>query len=141
MADATVKTISPKQAWQMVQDEPTALLVDVRSQMEFLFIGHPVGAIHIPWIDEPDWNINPHFAAEVRKLVLGGLDHKSGHNVPVLLICRSGKRSLEAGELLINEGFHQVYNISDGFEGELDDHHHRSNLAGWRFDGLPWEQC
>lgn len=141
MSDTSVKTLSPKQAWQLLQDEPKALLIDVRSQMEFLFIGHPVGAIHIAWIDEPDWNINPHFAAEVRKLVLGGLDHKSGHNVPILLICRSGKRSLEAGELLLKEGFHQVYNIEDGFEGELDDTHHRSTLAGWRFDGLSWEQC
>jgi len=141
MSEPKVQTLSPKQAWQLIQDEPRALLVDVRSQMEFLFIGHPVGAIHIAWIDEPDWNINPHFAAEVRKLVLGGLDHKSGHNVPILLICRSGKRSLEAGELLLKEGFHQVYNIEDGFEGELDDNHHRSTLAGWRYEGLPWEQC
>lgn len=107
MTNVTVKTLSPKLAWQLMQDDPKALLVDVRSQMEFLFIGHPVGAIHIAWIDEPDWDINPHFAPEVRKLVLGGLDHKSGHNVPVLLICRSGKRSLEAGELLLKEGFHQ----------------------------------
>lgn len=141
MSSATVKTLTPIQAFQLLQDDPKSLLVDVRSQMEFLFIGHPVGAINIAWIDEPDWNINPHFAAEVRKLVLGGLDHKSGHNVPILLICRSGKRSLEAGELLLKEGFHQVYNISEGFEGELDDSHHRSTLGGWRFEGLPWEQC
>lgn len=136
-----VKTLTPKQAWQLQQDEPKALLIDVRSEMEFLFIGHPVGAINIAWIDEPDWKINPHFAAEVRKLVLGGLDHQSGQNVPILLICRSGKRSLEAGELLLKEGFHQVYNIDEGFEGELDDKHQRSTLGGWRFEGLPWEQC
>lgn len=141
MSNATVKTLSPRQAWQILQDEPKALLIDVRSQMEFLFIGHPVGAIQIPWIDEPDWDINPHFAADVRKLVLGGLDHTTGQNVPILLICRCGKRSLEAGELLIKEGFRQVYNIADGFEGELDDSHHRSTLTGWRFEGLPWEQC
>ena len=138
----SVKTITPKQAWEMVQNDPKALLIDVRSNMEFLFIGHPSGAISIPWIDEPDWKVNPHFAAEVRKLVLGGLDHdQGGHNVPVLLICRSGKRSLEAGKLLLKEGFHDVYNIEEGFEGELDEHHHRSTLGGWRFDGLPWEQC
>jgi len=110
--------------------------------MEFLFIGHPVDAISIPWIDEPDWVINPHFAAEIRKLILGGLEHNSaGHNVPIFLICRSGKRSMEAGIHLLKEGFHDVYNIEDGFEGELDDEHHRSTLAGWRFDGLPWNQC
>lgn len=142
MTSASVKTISAIDANKLLEKDPRALLVDVRSNMEFLFIGHPVGAISIPWIDEPDWVINPNFAADVRKLILGGLDHDSaGHNVPVLLICRSGKRSLEAGNLLLKEGFHDVYNIAEGFEGELNENHHRSTLAGWRFDGLPWEQC
>lgn len=142
MTSSSVKTILPKEASQSLQDDPRALLIDVRSNMEFLFIGHPVGAISIPWIDEPDWIINPNFAADVRKLILGGLDHDSaGHNVPIFLICRSGKRSLEAGKQLLKEGFHDVYNITDGFEGELDENHHRSKLAGWRFDGLPWNQC
>lgn len=137
-----VKTLPPQQAWELIQEEPKSLLVDVRSHMEFLFIGHPVGAINIPWIDEPDWNINPHFVREVRRLLLGGLAHGGdGDNVPVLLICRSGKRSLEAGELLLKNGFTNVYNIAEGFEGELDDHHHRSTLGGWRFADLPWEQC
>ncbi len=139
---AGVITLHPREAWQLLQDDPRAVLVDVRSHMEFLFIGHPVGAINIPWIDEPDWTINPHFAVEVRKLILGGLDHREGgRNVPVILICRSGKRSLEAGEELLRQGFHEVYNVAEGFEGELDEHHHRSSLGGWRFEGLPWEQC
>lgn len=142
MKTRKVKTVTPKQAYEIVGKDPRALMVDVRSHMEFLFIGHPVGAINIPWIDEPDWKINPHFASEVRRLILGGLQHTGGgHNVPILLICRSGKRSLEAGELLLKEGFHDVYNVDEGFEGELDDHHHRSTLGGWRADGLPWEQC
>lgn len=142
MKAANVKTVSATEAYELIQNDPRALLIDVRSNMEFLFIGHSVGAMSIPWIDEPDWVINPNFAAEVRKLILGGLDHRSdGHNVPVLLICRSGKRSLEAGNLLLKEGFHDVYNVEEGFEGELDENHHRSALAGWRFDGLPWEQC
>jgi rhodanese-related sulfurtransferase len=58
-----------------------------------------------------------------------------------VLICRSGKRSLEAGNLLLKEGFENVYNVKDGFEGEPDEHHHRSTLGGWRYEGLPWEQC
>lgn len=139
----TVEEIDPQAAYQLLQDEPKALLVDVRSHMEFLFIGHPVGSVNIPWIDEPDWNINPDFVRELRQLVLGGLSHdESGsHDIPVLLICRSGKRSREAGELLLQNGFHRVYNIRDGFEGERDEQHHRSTLGGWRFAGLPWEQC
>jgi rhodanese-related sulfurtransferase len=142
MTAQIVKSVLPTQAFQLLQDDPRALLIDVRSNMEFLFIGHPIGAISIPWIDEPDWVVNPNFASEVRKLLLGGLDHRSdGHNVPIVLICRSGKRSMEAGELLLRQGFHDVYNVSDGFEGELDDYHHRSQLGGWRFENLPWEQC
>lgn len=136
--------ITPQQAHALLARKPNALFVDVRSHMEYLFIGHPVGAIHIPWIDEPDWKINPNFVREIRQLVLGGTSHDgygSHHNVPVVLICRSGKRSLEAGNLLVKQGFTEVYNIKDGFEGELDEQHHRSSLAGWRYEGLPWEQC
>lgn len=142
MPSLKVKTVSPVAAHELISNDPRALLIDVRSNMEFLFIGHPVDAISIPWIDEPDWVVNPNFAADVRKLILGGLEHDSGgHNVPIFLICRSGKRSLEAGKLLLSQGFHDVYTIENGFEGELDENHHRSTLAGWRFDNLPWGQC
>lgn len=137
-----VNSISPKEAFKLLEDEPRAVVVDVRSHMEFLFIGHPVGAINIPWIDEPDWKVNPDFATEVRRTMLGGISCESkGGCAPIVLICRSGKRSLDAGELLINEGFVDVYNVNEGFEGDLDDHHHRSTAGGWRFHGLPWEQC
>lgn len=141
MPDTKPKSISCKQAHDMLQEDPRAVLIDIRSNMEFLFIGHPVGAISIPWIDEPDWQINPHFAAEVRKTLLGGILCHGDDCAPVILICRSGHRSLDAGELLLKEGFSQVYNVDEGFEGALDDHHHRSTVGGWRYHNLPWEQC
>ncbi len=59
---------------------------------------------------------------------------------PVLLICRSGQRSLEAAQALEQDGFTDVINVLHGFEGDLDPDFHRSTLNGWRFDGLPWEQ-
>lgn len=138
----SLRSLTPQQAWQMLQDDPRALLIDIRSTMEFLFVGHPVGAIHIPWIDEPDWTVNPHFVTRVRELLLGGAlcDSESGC-VPIILICRSGKRSKEAGKALIEAGLKNVYHVEEGFEGELDEHHHRSSVGGWRFHGLPWEQC
>ena len=135
-----LKTINAPGAWQMCQQDPRTLLIDVRSSMEFLFVGHPQGAIHIPWIDEPDWVINEHFVTEVRKLGLGGL-HESKDDVPIVLICRSGNRSAEAGQVLIEAGIKKVYNIEEGFEGKLDEDHHRSAINGWRFQNLPWEQC
>ena len=138
-----VRGLSPQEAWEYLQKNPRAILVDVRSNMEYLFVGHPVGAIHVPWIDEPDWQINPHFVTQIRKLLLGGVCAADGDFscAPVILICRSGKRSLEAGKLLARNGFKEVYNISEGFEGDLDAGHHRSSIGGWRFRGLPWEQC
>ena len=136
-----VKTISPKDAFELLQHKPQSVLVDVRSSMEYLFVGHPAGSISIPWIDEPDWKIDPQFATHIRQLMLGGARCTDDGCVPILLICRSGKRSLEAGNLLISEGFDEIYNISGGFEGPLDETHHRSTISGWRFDGLPWEQC
>jgi rhodanese-related sulfurtransferase len=138
----TVKALGPVQAWEFVRDNPRAVLIDVRSSMEYLFVGHPDGSVHVPWIDAPDWTVNPDFVTEVRKVMLGGIGlGEHGDDAPVLLICRSGKRSHEAGNLLMNNGFAEVYNVAEGFEGELDDDHHRSTLGGWRFHGLPWVQC
>ena len=138
----TVKSFSPTQAFDFAEENKRAVLIDVRSSMEFLFVGHPKGSVHVPWIDAPDWIVNPDFVTEVRKVMLGGVGvGEHAGDAPVVLICRSGKRSLEAGNLLLNNGFLDVYNINEGFEGELDDTHHRSTLGGWRFHGLPWEQC
>lgn len=142
MSDHHPKGLTPKQAYELMQADPQALLVDIRSTMEFLFVGHPVGAVHVPWIDEPDWTVNPHFVTEIRKLLLGGaICTADSHCAPVVLICRSGKRSLEAGKALLDGGLQTVFHVTEGFEGELDEHHHRGTIGGWRFHGLPWEQC
>ena len=136
-----LQSLNPKEAWNICQDNSRALLIDVRASMEYLFVGHPVGAVHVPWIDEPDWVVNPHFVTDIRKLILGGVVGGDDSSVPIILICRSGKRSREAGQLLINAGIYNVHNVEEGFEGELDEKHHRSTLGGWRYHGLPWEQC
>ena len=128
--------ISPKQAMELLRRTPDALFIDCRSEMEYLFVGHPVGALHVAWNDGPDWDVNPHFVGQVKKLA-GQLHAKR----PIVLICRSGNRSQEAGEALERAGFERVYNVKHGFEGELDEQHHRNTRTGWRFDGLPWEQC
>lgn len=132
--------LTPAEALEILQHNSRALFIDIRSNMEFLFVGHPKGAIHVPWIDEPDWTINKDFVKDIRKLMLGGISQGHG-SPPVILICRSGKRSTEAGEALIQAGIKNVCHITEGFEGDLDEHHHRGSIGGWRFRGLPWEQC
>lgn len=135
-----LKELMPRQAWEMLQQDPRAVLIDVRTTMEFLFVGHPIGAINVPWLDEESWTVNPDFTTQVRKVLLGGSYCQDQGCAPVVLICRSGKRSHDAGLLLLEQGLAEVYNVLHGFEGDLNEGHHRSSLNGWRLDGLPWEQ-
>jgi len=118
----------------MLQAQPDAVLIDVRMEIESLYVGRPPGAINVPWYEYPD--LTPH-PEQFVKLVEAEVAEKA---VPVLLICRSGKRTLDAGLALEAAGYTDVYNVLHGFEGELNDQFHRSMVNGWRFDGLPWEQ-
>jgi rhodanese-related sulfurtransferase len=127
-----MKHLKPREAYDFLQHNADAVLVDCRSEMEYLFVGHPIGAHHIAWNDGPDWNINPHFVGQVKKVA--SVDR------PVVIICRSGQRSVDAGLALERAGFSDVMNVLEGFEGPLDEHHQRSNVSGWRKEGLPWEQ-
>ncbi|HEX6794285.1 MAG TPA: rhodanese-like domain-containing protein [Casimicrobiaceae bacterium] len=127
-----MKHLKPREASEFLHAHPDAVLIDCRSEMEYLFVGHPIGAAHVAWNDGPDWDINPHFVGQVKKI--------ASMNRPVVLICRSGQRSVAAGVELENAGFTDVYNVLEGFEGPLDENHQRGTLGGWRNEGLPWEQ-
>ena len=129
---ARMKHLTPTEAQALLDGNPSAVFIDCRSEMEYFFVGHPVGAQHVAWNDGPDWEINPHFVGQVKKV--------ASMNRPIVLICRSGHRSVDAGLALEKAGFTEVYNVQDGFEGPLDDKHHRGTRSGWRFEGLPWEQ-
>lgn len=126
--------LDPVAAHAFLRAEPQAVLVDCRTEIEHMYVGHPPGAEHVAWQEAPDWDIDPAFAAKVGRLL--------GHdlNRPVLLLCRSGHRSVLAGEALEAAGFTQVINILEGFEGPLDEQFHRGTQGGWRYHGLPWQQ-
>ena len=124
--------LTPKQAYEFMHKNREAVFIDVRSEMEFLFVGHPDGSILIPWVDAPNWEVNPHFVHHVRIA--------ASINRPIVLICRSGRRSVDAGLALEQAGLHDVYNVLHGFEGDLDDNYHRNTVNGWRVEGLPWTQ-
>lgn len=130
---ARIKNLNPKEAWAVLQTNPAAVLLDVRDKLEFAFVGHAVGAINIPWKDAPDWKPHPNFVDEVRQRI-------TNYETPILLMCRSGQRSMDSAKLLAVAGYQDLTNIEEGFEGPLDEHKHRGCLGGWRFHGLPWEQ-
>jgi rhodanese-related sulfurtransferase len=130
-----MKHLSPLETWDYLQSHRDALFVDVRMEVEYLYVGHPPGVVHVPWYEYPSMRPDAAaFATQVRREAGGQLER------PVVLICRSGKRTVEAGEALEAAGFGEVVNVLHGFEGELDEHFQRGKLNGWRHDGLPWEQ-
>lgn len=99
-----------------------------------MYVGYPVGAEHIAWQEGPNWAVDPQFTSKVKRLLMGDRSR------PVLLICRSGQRSVAAGQVLEAAGFSNVVNVLEGFEGERDEHFQRGRLGGWRYHGLPWHQ-
>ena len=127
--------LEPQEAHAFLQKNPDAVFIDVRSEMEFMFVGHPVGAMMVPWYDGAAWDLNPHFVGQVKKLAGANFQKR-----PIVLICRSGNRTVEAGNTLEAAGFQRVVNVLHGFEGDLDESHHRNSKNGWRVAGLPWQQ-
>ena len=51
-------------------------------------------------------------------------------DLSIFIICRSGKRSLNAAKLMENNGYKNCYNIEDGMEGSYID-------CGWIRNNLP----
>lgn len=123
--------IPPILAWRLFS-AGEATLVDVRTTEERKFVGHVPGSLHVAWATGTTLTRNPRFARE--------LEGKVSKEAVVLLLCRSGKRSALAAEVATKSGFQRVYNVLEGFEGELDAQHHRGGFDGWRFHGLPWVQ-
>lgn len=134
-----VPDIGPKATWQSLSEESDAALVDVRTDAEWNFVGLPdLSAIGkqpllIPWQIYPSMQVNGHFADQLHKAGLTPL-HR------IYFICRSGARSLAAGQAAQAAGFPHAFNVADGFEGPVDAEGHRGTVAGWKAEGLPWRQ-
>ncbi|MDN7674436.1 rhodanese-like domain-containing protein [Burkholderia oklahomensis] len=123
--------VSPQDAWALVE-AGDARLVDVRTAEERAFVGHVPESLHVAWATGTSLTRNPRFVRE--------LEAKAGKDAVVLLLCRSGNRSALAAEAAAKAGFTQVFNVLEGFEGDLDDAGHRGATNGWRLHGLPWKQ-
>ena len=124
--------VAPRDAWTLVQ-AGAAVLVDVRSAEERHFVGQVPGSLHVAWATGTALMRNPRFVRELEARL-------GGKHAVALLLCRSGKRSAAAAEAAAQAGFTAVFNVGEGFEGELDAARQRGGQGGWRFHGLPWTQ-
>jgi rhodanese-related sulfurtransferase len=132
------RNLLPKMAVDRLNENPEAVLIDVRTSAEYKYVGFPENSILIPWFDEPDLNSDPSAFCEAVNNHLS--DRSDILSTELILICRSGFRSNEALKCLQSNGFTCVSHVASGFEGDLDENDHRGNLNGWRNDGMPWSQ-
>ena len=134
-----IENIHPTQAWQALQSDPKAQLVDERTDAEWTFVGLPdlSGAgkqpVLIPWQVYPSMQPHPDFVGALRG---AGLTPENR----IMFLCRSGARSMAAAQAAVAAGFPHAYNVADGFEGNPDVEGHRGIAAGWKAEGLPWRQ-
>ncbi len=134
-----VDDVAPQKVWQTLLHDTQARLVDVRTDVEWNFVGIPDLAqtgqdpVLIPWQVYPTMQVNAGFVDHLRQAGLTP-EHK------IYFLCRSGGRSMAAARAAEAAGFLQVYNIESGFEGPPDEDAHRGRVAGWKADGLPWQQ-
>jgi sulfur dioxygenase len=117
-------------AWQWVQSGE-GVIVDVRTDAEREWVGFVPGAVNAAWKQWPGMAMNPDFDAQVQAAAAKG--------AKVLLLCRSGVRSIAAAKRATELGL-QAFNILEGFEGDPNTMAHRGKRGGWRMRGLPWKQ-
>ena len=132
-----MKEVDAKTAYAALSDQADAILIDCRTKAEWMLIG---GAdlsdinkqpVMVEW-QSMDGRLNPEFCHKIRDV--------ADEDAPIFLLCRVGGRSATAAQALLDDGFTDVTNITDGFEGPVNDEGHRSKVAGWRAQGLPWRQ-
>jgi rhodanese-related sulfurtransferase len=135
----------PLDVWNILANDDSSVLVDVRSAAEWSFVGVPdltdlgKAPIQVEWARFPGMVPNEEFAKEVLD-ALGGA--APAH---VFFLCRSGVRSLSAARTMAQvfaEQGKQVtcVNVQEGFEGDLNAQRHRGIASGWKARKLPWKQ-
>ena len=141
----TIIDVNPTDTWTGLAEKPDSILVDVRTNAEWSFVGIPdlssvnKQAILIEWSQFPTMTKNKDFASNLMDKLNGSAPSD------VYFLCRSGVRSLAAAALMIETFAAQGWsvnciNVTEGFEGDLDAEGHRGNLNGWRARGLAWRQ-
>lgn len=132
--------VNPLEAGKILQENEDAVILDVRSTMEYAYVGHVPGSVLVPLKEPPLWEDDPGFMDKVDRALREQYPDKEPRDLTLLVLCRSGARSMMAGQMLASVGYGQVFNVAEGFEGDKDARHQRSSINGWRYHGLPWMQ-
>ena len=126
-------------AWEAVKAVPNSVLVDVRTEAEWSFVGVPdLSSIEkqpvlVEWQVFPTMDLNGSFVDAVAAA-------SPDKSAPIYFLCRSGARSKSAAIAMTQQGYKECFNIAQGFEGPHDVEQHRGSTHGWKARGLPWVQ-
>ena len=127
--------LTPQEAFQVLQSNPQALLVDVRSKAELELVGRVPGALNVEGAFYPGMVANENFAGQLT----AELDNRHvGKDAVLIFMCRTGGRSNNAATVAAALGYSQAYNTLEGFEGEANADKQRTLINGWKHAGLPW---
>lgn len=96
----------PQELAEFMAKNPKAVIVDVRFEHERKDYGYVAQSHHIPILTE-DWDVCPNFVENVAKV--------ASPDVPIVFICRSGNRSCVACELVMENGYKQIFNLKGGY--------------------------
>jgi len=133
--------VSCQDAWDALAADPQALLVDVRTQVEWQLIGKPdlssirQEPVYLQWVTMQ--GVNKNFVDELKAALE---ERGAAADTPIYFMCQSGGRSKMSAMQCTELGYSACYNIAEGFEGDLDEHQHRNSISGWKVAGLPWVQ-
>jgi rhodanese-related sulfurtransferase len=126
--------VTPREAYELLQQAPAARLVDVRTNAERYWVGQaalpPGQHAAVEWNSWPSGVANPQFIEQLCAV--------AAKDDVLLFLCRSGVRSRHAATLATQHGFSNAFDILEGFEGDKDAEGHRKNVGGWCKAGLPW---
>ena len=138
-----IDDVPVKEVWSRLEKDPGSVLIDVRTRAEWAFVGLPdlerIGkrVLTVEWQTSPEHRTDAAFPERLKQ----ALDAAgAGQDTALYFICRSGGRSRMAAEAMANAGYRRCWNVADGFEGPLDPHRHRGQIAGWKAAGLAWVQ-
>lgn len=126
--------VTPAEAYELLQQNPQAKLVDVRTNAERDWVGR----VDIPTDKHGavQWNLYPGGAPNPE--FLDQLAQVAAKDDVLLFLCRSGVRSRHAAKLATEHGYRNCFDVLEGFEGDKDAAGHRKTVGGWCKAGLPW---
>jgi rhodanese-related sulfurtransferase len=127
--------VTPTEAWALLQADPKAKLIDVRTNAERDWVGRVAlpqeQHAAVQWVLYPGGAPNPDFGAQLQQAAPNKDD-------VLLFLCRSGVRSRGGARVATELGYKNAFDILEGFEGDKDAQGHRKTVGGWCKAGLPW---